>query len=245
MYNKNPLTKIRKKYISTIIQNDIRFDNIIQFNNILNCEFIDKNIYEIINDETAQEKEDRLRYLFPNTTNNNDNDNDYLYLNMKNTFYMYIPPFYEYHWFKKVISLSEDLPICITISSAKKELFGFPLLYVNKHFETTTGYSRNEVIGKNCKFLQPSIPIQEEETQYVLLSSALRLGVSTSVIITNVKKNGTLFYNLISLKPVIDEYQNYLYCIGIQMEVKRQPNNTEDIKNIIDIINILSKIKIK
>jgi PAS domain S-box-containing protein len=117
-------------------------------------------------------------------------------------------------------------------------------LYVNKQFEITTGYNRSEIIGKNCKFLQPIHPISEELIQYSLLSESLRLGLSTSVIITNCKKNGVTFHNLISLKPVIDENKNYLYCIGIQTEIGRNTNIAREITNIIDVINVLSTIVI-
>jgi len=157
--------------------------------------------------------------------------------------YFSIIPLHELQWLHKVISITENIPICITISPARKEAFGFPLIYVNKQFEKTTGYNRDEIIGKNCKFLQPEEPIQEEETQYKLIKKCLETGIPTSVIITNVKKSNIPFHNLISLKSVIDEDGNYLYSIGIQTEITAEPINKIDMQNVVDLINILSKIK--
>ncbi|KAJ1406442.1 hypothetical protein B484DRAFT_354062, partial [Ochromonadaceae sp. CCMP2298] len=48
---------------------------------------------------------------------------------------------------------------------------GFPLVYVNKRFETTTGYSREEIVGKNCKFLQSD---KSEPSQIKKLSRSLK-----------------------------------------------------------------------
>jgi len=56
-----------------------------------------------------------------------------------------------------------------------------------------------------------------------------------------VKKDGTPFYNLLSLKPVIDYDNNaYLYNIGIQTEITTEPFKQADVINIIDVINLFS-----
>ena len=70
------------------------------------------------------------------------------------------------------------------------------------------------------------------------------MGIPTSVIITNIKKNNIPFHNLISLKPVIDEDANYVYSIGVQTEITSEPLNKINMQNIVDVMNILSKIKI-
>lgn len=233
--------KLRRKYMRygrTNINKHILFhDDHIHFNNYFICNNIDKQINEALADETLIEKEKRLNDLFSINTNSEKETIN----TMQKIFMVFsIIPYHEYHWLKKIISIVENIPICITISSAKKHQYGFPLVYVNKQFEETTGYTRNEAIGKNCKFLQPKIPIIEEETQFEIISNCLRLGIPTSVIITNVKKNNTLFNNLISLKPVFDKEQNYLYCIGIQSEIKIEYLNKINIQNVIDLINILS-----
>lgn len=237
--------KLKRVYRRDSIKNDIIYDNLAHFNNFLGCNNIDKNINEILDDETISEKEKRLIELFPSINKNIKHEFDETLLLIEKTVLFFSTiPFYEYEWLKKVISITENIPICITISSAKQQTFGFPLVYVNKHFEKTTGYNRNEIIGLNCKFLQPSVPLPEEEIQHKLIKNCLRLGLPTSVIITNVKKNNILFNNLISLKPVIDEDGNYLYSIGIQTEITTEPINKTDIQNVVDLINILTKIKI-
>lgn len=234
--------KLKRQYNIDVIQNDIMYDNLVQFNNYRNCDNIDKNITQLLADGTIAEKERRLMKLFPSI---NEHDFDDVLLSIQKTnVYLSTLPFHEYKWLKKVINITENIPICITISSAKKDNFGFPLIYVNKQFEKTTGYNRNEITGTNCKFLQPPEPIPEEETQYNLIKTCLSVGIPTSVIITNVKKNSIPFHNLISLKPVIDEDGNYLYSIGIQTEITQEPLNKIDMQNVVDLINILSKIKI-
>ena len=57
-------------------------------------------------------------------------------------------------WLKSLLASIESLPVCVSLAAASKDLRGFPLIYVNESFETTTGYDREEIIGQNCKFLQ-------------------------------------------------------------------------------------------
>jgi len=241
----NATKKLKRRYSRSTIINYRMHDEFIHLTNFLACNNIDKNLNQILADETIAEKEKRLIELFPSINKNAEHEFDEALSSIEKTnVYFSIIPFHEYQWLKKVISITENIPICITISSAKKETFGFPLIYVNKQFEKITGYNRNEIIGKNCKFLQPQVPIQEEETQYKLIKNCLGMGIPTSVIITNVKKSSIPFHNLISLKPVIDEDGNYLYSIGIQTEITTEPLNKIDIQNVVDLINILSKIEI-
>jgi PAS domain-containing protein len=54
-------------------------------------------------------------------------------------------------WLDSILELVETIPICFTMSSARADRPGFPLVYVNKAFERLTSYKREEVIGQNCK----------------------------------------------------------------------------------------------
>ena len=98
------------------------------------------------------------------------------------------------------------------------------------------------MLGNSCKILQPDEPITEEIPQHILLCKSLREGKSTSVILTNVKKIGTLFYNLLSFKPIYDVDGNYIYCMGIQTEITDVNISEPDRQNIINVLNILCNI---
>lgn len=58
-------------------------------------------------------------------------------------------------WARAFIETVLELPVAVSIADARTfENPGFPLIYVNKHFEMLTGYNRQYCLGKNCKFLQ-------------------------------------------------------------------------------------------
>ena len=149
----------------------------------------------------------------------------------------------EYNWIKKIITFAENIPICITISTARKEHFGFPLIYVNKHFEKVTEYNRDEIIGKSCKILRPNVPILEEESRHALIRDSLLNSIPLSVIVTNIKKSGVEFYNLLSFKPVFNKERKYIYCIGIQTEITMEPINKKNIRNIEDVLIALTNFQ--
>lgn len=146
----------------------------------------------------------------------------------------------ELEWFKHLTAIGENLPICVTISSTMR---GFPLIYTNKQFEKMTKYNKKDIIGQNCKFLQPEIIPENENIQYILMRNALENKSPISVIITNMKADGTKFQNLLALSPIKDKLDNYIYVLGIQTELNIVENvpNIEDIQNVIDVVSILSK----
>lgn len=90
-----------------------------------------------------------------------------------------------------------------------------PLIYVNKSFEEITGYSREFSVGKNCRFLQGP---ETDEKQLDKIRMAVKRGESCKVILLNYKKDGTKFWNELSISP-IEEEGTLIGFIGIQEDI--------------------------
>ena len=110
-------------------------------------------------------------------------------------------------WLTGLLASIESLPVCVSLAAASENMRGFPLIYVNAAFEATTGYDRSEIIGQNCRFLQigkePGHHAEVESVQR--LTDALRNAKPVKVAITNFKKDGTPFRNLLAMKPIKDQ----------------------------------------
>lgn len=105
----------------------------------------------------------------------------------------------------------------ISISDARQP--EMPLVYVNAAFERMTGYSAEQVLGLNCRFLQGDDALQGEVDK---IRRALATGGSCIVTLRNYRRNGKLFYNELSLSPVRDEAGEVTHFIGIQKDVTRR-----------------------
>lgn len=105
----------------------------------------------------------------------------------------------------------------ISMSDAAKP--DMPLIYVNPAFERITGYSRDEIIGRNCRFLQG-----EEVDQPSLdeIRSALREGRAGEALVHNYRKDGTPFWNELRIAPVHDEQGDLTHFIGISDDVTKR-----------------------
>lgn len=91
-----------------------------------------------------------------------------------------------------------------------------PIIYVNRGFEHLTGYSREESIGRNCRFLQgPGTDRNVVER----IRHATRHGEDLIVDLLNYRKNGSQFWNRLSLKPVRNAAGDLTHIIGIQSDI--------------------------
>lgn len=79
-----------------------------------------------------------------------------------------------------------------------------PIVLANEEFLRFTGYSREEVVGQNCRFLQIRSDGTRDDAQAPLrdLARAIESGEYASVLIRNYKKSGDLFYNELYLTPI-------------------------------------------
>lgn len=91
-----------------------------------------------------------------------------------------------------------------------------PIIYCNKSFETISGYSENEIIGHNCRFLQSQDRSQEERQ---IIKDAVMNGMECKVEIRNYRKNGNLFWNELTISPVKDNDGHITHFIGVQNDI--------------------------
>jgi PAS domain S-box-containing protein len=126
--------------------------------------------------------------------------------------------------------LSQILDTCvngITLSDPDQE--DNPIVYANEAFEWITGYSRDETIGRNCRFLQGEDRDQEGIQR---IREAIRDVKPVTVTLRNYKKDGTLFYNQFSIRPLFDRQDNLIYYVGIQYDVTNQVEAEEELKQL-------------
>lgn len=123
----------------------------------------------------------------------------------------------------------------ITISSMTEP--GHPLIFVSDGFLNMTGYSRDEVLGKNCRFLQG---LDTNESAVDQLRIAIANGEACTVELLNYSKNGTPFWNRLSITPIKDDKNNITHYVGIQSDVT---DLRKDRERLIDANNDLKRFK--
>jgi PAS domain S-box-containing protein len=101
------------------------------------------------------------------------------------------------------------------------------LIYVNKGFERLTGYSADEILYRDCRFLQ-----NEDRDQPGLdgIRRALEEGSPCREVLRNYRKDGSLFYNELSITPVYDENDHLTYYIGVQKDVTERVEAQQELE---------------
>lgn len=99
--------------------------------------------------------------------------------------------------FADALKALEDSNVSISFSENEGDV---PLIYVNKAFERMTLYRRDDVLGKNCRFLQGEDTNRESVKK---LRSAVDTHVAQSVCLLNYRADGEPFHNLVVLTPIV------------------------------------------
>ena len=102
-----------------------------------------------------------------------------------------------------------------------------PLIYVNDGFERLTGYAPADALGRNCRFLQGE---ETDADTVAVLRRALDEGRDCTVEIRNRHKDGTPFWNRLSVTPVRDERGELTHFIGVQSDVTARREAEEGLR---------------
>lgn len=102
----------------------------------------------------------------------------------------------------------------IVITDAK--LPDNPIIDCNPAFEVITGYTRAEVLGQNCRFLQQG---DTDKKTLALMRAAIKNKQHVTVVIKNYRKDGSMFWNELSISPLYDDRDRLTHFIGIQNNV--------------------------
>lgn len=104
----------------------------------------------------------------------------------------------------------------VGISIADPDEPDTPLVYVNDGFERITGYGAEEVLGRNCRFLQGE---RTDDAVVERLGNAIAAEESAVVELVNYRRDGTPFWNRLRVNPVYDERGDLSHYLGFQDDV--------------------------
>jgi len=104
-----------------------------------------------------------------------------------------------------------------------------PIVYANEAFELITGYNREEILGKNCRFLQGG---DRDQPEIDRIREALKEQKAVTVTLRNYRKDGTLFYNQFTIRPLYDPQGHLIYYLGVQYDVTEKVKAREELKRL-------------
>jgi len=137
----------------------------------------------------------------------------------------------------KVILGSVDLKCAFVVVDTRR--FDHPIVYCSPSFCTLTGYTEEDTIGRNCRFLQaPAGDVRKGEPRrhtsqeaVAHLRKSLVANKECQTSIRNFRKDGSAFMNLLTVIPLsggvsgsADEENDYVYHVGFQVDLAQQPN---------------------
>lgn len=115
---------------------------------------------------------------------------------------------------KEIVRAINEAPIGVSLSHAN--LPDAPLVYINDAWEDVTGYEREHVLGRNPRFLQgPETDSQTTES----IAKAIENDAPITVEMRNYRRDGTPFWNELTVAPVRDDDGDVVHYVGFQNDV--------------------------
>ncbi|GGG33415.1 PAS domain S-box protein [Bizionia arctica] len=109
-----------------------------------------------------------------------------------------------------------------------------PIIYANEAFEKISGYSQDEILNKNCRFLQAD---DKDQKSIDKIKNALSKGKSCHAVLRNYKKNGNMFWNELHLTPIKNNEAIITHYIGIQNDITQRKLAEENQTHLATILD--------
>ncbi len=108
----------------------------------------------------------------------------------------------------------ESINVGIAITDALQP--DMPIIFCNEAFQAITGYSASEVVGRNCRFLQ--LDDRNQDARHVV-RQAVKKGRDCRTLLRNYRKDGSLFWNELSVCPIRDATGSVTHYVGLINDV--------------------------
>jgi PAS domain S-box-containing protein len=112
-----------------------------------------------------------------------------------------------------------------------------PIIFANEGFTKLTGYQAEEITGRNCRFLQND---DRDQDKLEDIRTLIDEGKSGKHIIRNYTKEGTLFWNELSISPVKTPSGDVTHFIGIQNDVTELINTQKELKEEKNLLHLVT-----
>lgn len=103
------------------------------------------------------------------------------------------------------------------------------LIYANPAFERLTGYASADILYRDCRFLQAGY---RDQPGLAAIRAALKNRQPCRQIVRNYRKDGSPFWNELSITPLFNEADQLTYYIGIQKDVSEYVQAQERIEQL-------------
>jgi PAS domain S-box-containing protein len=113
-----------------------------------------------------------------------------------------------------------------------------PLIYCNPAFERITGYRRDEIIGRNSRFLQGPAT---DPASIAQLRQAVQTGQSCRVTIVNYRRDGSAFHSDLSVAPIHDEQGHLTHFIGIKTDITARKQAEDRVRQYLARTELLAQ----
>ncbi|MEF8881894.1 MAG: PAS domain S-box protein [Halapricum sp.] len=118
-----------------------------------------------------------------------------------------------------------EAPVGITITDADQD--ENPIVYVNDRFEELTGYDAEEALGQHCRFLQGE---DTDIGRTVEMRESIERGEPVSVTLRNYRKDGTEFWNRVTMAPVRADEDEITHYVGFQQDVTDRKERERELR---------------
>jgi PAS domain S-box-containing protein len=120
--------------------------------------------------------------------------------------------------------------ICIT----NPRLPDNPIVYVNDAFLEMTTYQRHQVVGRNCRFLQRD---DRDQASIEKIREAIRAEQPITTILRNYRRDGSIFWNELTVSPVHDESGTLINFVGIQNDISARKEAEKRVSEFYSVIS--------